>query len=563
MSFSNPTGHHNLFRRIWWRLLAMPNSLGKLNDLHLIDEDTFAHLLLAWSRSCWADYDRWLVKHALNSLPEWHRQRVEASSWRNRPSISLLTPVFNTDPVQLAECIDSVRYQTYPDWELCLVDDGSTRPDTLAAMEQLGRKDRRIRIERQPGNSGICAATNAALSMARGAYIAFLDHDDRLTPDALFHIAATLRQDPDTDIVYSDKDMVSEQGQRFMHLFKPDWSPETLLSGNYLFHVMVYRRSLLERLGGLDARYEGSQDYDLILRASDHGRTNVKHIPRVLYSWRQHVRSVSLNTDDKDYAFSSGLRALTDTLTRRGLDGMVEEIPHLWRGNYRIRLRPPAALRAKVFRLPEEISCDGYGKHVSSLIASTTEEILILLGKDLDPDDDAIEELLSWFAIEEIGMVTGKVIDCDGRIQHAGLVQRPQGQPLSLFQGFPESEPGYMAVTSIARNVSMPHPYCVAIRRKFLQSLGGLSEDYDGPQALQDLALRGLIAGHRYIYNPFSRFRNGTIWADNEIWPEIDRQRFVSKWHSHLLAGDPYYNPHLSLDHLDMRLALSHPEALE
>ncbi len=556
MSLSDLFGSRNIFCRGWRRLLAMANSRGKPDDPYLADEDTFAHLLLAWSRSCWLDYDRWLARHALNSLPDWRRQNDEARSWRNRPLISLLTPVFNTAPEQLAECIDSVRYQTYPDWELCLIDDGSTRPETLSVLKRLALMDHRIRIKHQTGNSGICAATNVALSMARGAYIAFLDHDDRLTPDALFHIAATIIQKPDTDIVYSDRDMISEQGQRFMHLFKPDWSPETLLSGNYLFHVMVYRRSLLECVGGLDARYEGSQDYDLILRASDN-QPSVSHIPRVLYSWRQHVRSVSLNTNDKAYAFASGLRALTDTLTRRGLNGTVEEIPHLWRGNYRIRLRPPEAPRAKVHRLPKEFRSSGYRGYFSSLFASSEEDFIVLLDGDLDLEDDAIEELLAWFSIKEIGMVTGKVIDCKGHIVHAGLVQRQQGHPLSVYQGFPESEPGYMAVTSIARNVSLPHPYCVAIRRDYLLSLGGLSEEYDGPQALHDLALRGLVAGYRYVFNPFSRFRSETIWADNEIWSENERQHFAGKWQMHLISGDPYYNQHLSLEQLNMGLALS------
>lgn len=542
----------NLRKWLLRKLLTADAKNGWAGDSPMLD-DYLGHLLPAWARSCWPDYDRWLETNSLNNMSAWRAQREEARSWEHCPLISLVTPVFNTDPVQLAECIDSVRFQTYPEWQLCLADDGSSRNETVALLEHRTERDARIQVSRLAGNGGICTATNNALKMAQGTYVVFLDHDDRLTPDALFHIARTLRENPAADILYSDKDMISEQGQRFMHLFKPDWSPETLLSGNYLFHLMAYRRSLLERLGGIDPRYEGSQDYALILRAADENPL-VAHIPHVLYSWRQHARSVSLRTDDKSYAFDAGLRALSDTLQRRGLKGNAEEIPHLWKGNYRVRLQPPPAGRVEILHLPEETGMTRYRELLNARFDATPCDFLVVLGQEVTPDADAIDELISWFQVEAVGMVTGKVMDPHGCILHAGMVQRPNGLPLSLFQGFAETEPGYMAATSVTRNVSAPHPYCVALRQKFWQSMAGMSREFTGPHALLDLALRGLDVGHRCVFNPFAKFRAGSVWPDGTHWPDSDRILFQHRWGESLQQGDRYYSPHLSLMHKDMRL---------
>jgi glycosyltransferase involved in cell wall biosynthesis len=526
------------------RLYAHSPLAGKL----LPQAAAMEHLLHAWSRSHWPEYDNWLASQSQLRLEDWHRQRREALAWHKPPLISLVTPVFNTDPAQLAEAIDSVRLQSYPCWELCLVDDGSSRPETLAILQSHERRDFRIRIRRLKHNLGICAATNRALQMAHGDYVAFFDHDDRLTPDALFQMAKHIKAQPDADILYSDRDMISEQGQRHMFLFKPGWSPETLLSGNYAFHLMVYRRTLLEQLGGVDARYEGSQDYDLLLRASEL-LPKVIHIPKVLYSWRQHYHSVSLNPAHKEGAFLSGLAALKGTIERRKLRGSVEEIDHLWRGNYRVQLEAPRRWRIGLLQLNSLTQACDYGRKVNQYFQATPCDALVVLGPGVTPHNEAIDELVSWLQIEAVGMTSGKILDTGGQLLHAGLLFAPDGSLVSPYRGQPETEPGYMAMTTVNRNISTPHPFCVAIRHSFWQALGGMDSNlFSGPYALHNLALQGLAQGHRFVYTAFARFVTQQSWPDAEIWVEQERSLFAQRHAKILGRHDPYFSPWLRFD---------------
>lgn len=505
--------------------------------------------LKRWACSGWLEYQAWLFHHGFVTLHDWQRLRQQVLTWPQRPLISIVTPVFNTPLHYLRECIYSVQTQIYPEWEFCLVNDGSDHPDLRDYLTNLGKVDRRFRIHHFSENQGICRASNQAIRMARGDYVVFLDHDDRLAPDALYHLAQQIFHQP--DIVYSDRDMLSEEGLRFMHLFKPDWSPETLLSGNYLFHLVAYRRELLNRLGGVRVGLEGSQDYDLILRAAD-THPKVQHIPKVLYHWRQHRQSVSLEHNSKEYAYSAGLRALQETLQRRKLVGQVRENPELWRGHYRIQLQPPPVNSYHLLFLE---TLHHYAQQINqAFLAAPNVDSLIILGPGVQPvNQTAFSELTSWLQIHDVGLVTGKVLDTQNKLLHTGLVQRPQGIPLAVYAGFPETTAGYMAVTAIVRNLSTPHPACCVVKRHLWQSLNGLNPDYLGPHAMLDFALRALTLGQRTVYTPFAGFL-APAWPTPETWPAIDRQRFVTQWSTWLTQGDPYYNPHLTLELPDMGL---------
>lgn len=503
--------------------------------------------LRQWAEAEWIEYQAWLFRHGFVSLHDWHtlRHAALARPAPPRPRFSIVTPVFDTPPEYLRECLYSARIQSYPHWELCLVDDGSTRAETVDILQRAAAEEPRIRLHVMEHNAGICAATNRGIETARGDYVAFLDHDDRLAPDALSRVAAALDTEPATDIVYSDRDMLSPRNLRFMHLFKPDWSPETLLSGNYLFHLLVYRRELLLQLGGTRPEFEGSQDYDLILRAAE---TNpaVRHIPRVLYHWRQHAQSVSLAHNSKDYAYTAGLEALREHLARRGLEATVTENPNLWRGNYRVRLRPPAPERYRVYRLT---SLEDYATQLSQLIAETPCDYLVLLGPGVAGlEEHSIGELVSWLQIPEVSLATGKVLDPAENFFHAGLVLRPDASLLALYRGHPETTAGYMAVTANVRNVSVPHPACCALDLKLLRELEA-SSSCSGPYALFDYALQLAARGRRCVYTPFARF-TATAWED----PAVEDGAFVTRWAERLQAGDPCYNPHLTLELGDMGL---------
>jgi len=505
----------------------------------LIDKPTEAELRF-WATSEWIEYQAWIFHHNFITLHDWQQLRDEKLSYR--PLLSVITPVFNTNPSYLHECIYSVQTQTYPNWEMCLVDDGS---DNVATKEYLTTiaKTPRLNLHIFPTNQGICKATNQAIAMAKGDYIVFLDHDDRLATDALYWVVKTLQKYPTTDIIYSDRDNLSPKGLRFMHLFKPDWSPETLLSGNYLFHMMVYRRTFLEQLQGVQIDKEGSQDYDLILRAAEK-KPQVKHISKVLYHWRQHEQSVSMEHNAKEYAYIAGVQALQNSLTRRGLKAHASENNQLCRGHYRVKFEP-SAINYQVLQLD---SLQNYATQVNDAIDNT--EALVILGPTVEAiDEESIIELVAWLQI--VGIVTGKIIDNQGNLLHAGLVQRPNGIPLATYAGFPEDAPSYMAATKIARNVSSPHPACCVLKRSLWQSLDGLNTEYNGPHALLDFALRSLNIGKRIVYNPFARFTATDLQVE---WPDV--KLFANQWHNWLAQGDPYYNKYLTLKLNDMGLEL-------
>jgi glycosyltransferase involved in cell wall biosynthesis len=533
---------------IWQKLFG--NKLEKPVK-PIIDTPSEAELK-RWACGEWIEYQAWLFHYGFVTLHDWQQLRAQALAWQQRPLFSIITPVFNTPPDYLRECIYSVQTQAYPEWEMCLVDDGSENADTKACLQSLVIDDPRLRLHTFSHNQGICHATNQAIAMACGQYVVFLDHDDRLAPDALSHVAETVRNYPNTEIIYSDRDSLSPQkGLRFMHLFKPAWSPETLLSGNYVFHLMVYRRELIEQLEGVRVGLEGSQDYDLILRAAE-TNPQVRHIPKVLYHWRMHEQSVALAHNVKEYAYLAGIKALQEALERRGLAGEVNENKYLWRGHYQINFPSPPPQSYQTLHLN---TLNNYALQINQAFEQNPEiDYLVILGASVQTvDDDALSKLVAWLQISAIGMVTGKVIDEEGNLLHAGLVQRPDGIPLAVYVGFPEKMPGYMAVTAIVRNVSTPHPACCVLKRSLWQRLEGLKTDYVGPLALCDFALRAQMLGTRIVYTPFARFR-ASEWQNPELWPDNDRQQFVEQWSVWLNQGDPYYNPYLTLELADMGL---------
>lgn len=523
----------------------------------IIDTPTEAQLK-QWARSQWIEYQAWIFHHSFLTWHDWQQLRTTAINWEFQPLISVITPVYNTPPSYLRECIYSVQTQAYPYWELCLVDDGSDNLETLAGLQELVSTDPRLKLHRLPHNQGICQATNQGLTMAQGEYVVFLDHDDRLATDAFYHLVATWQRHPDCQIIYTDRDMLSAEGHRFMHLFKPDWSPETLLSGNYLFHLLAYRTDFIKQLGGMRIGLEGSQDYDLILRAAD-THPIVYHIPKILYHWRQHQHSVALEHNAKEYAYHAGIRALQDTLTRRGLVGTVTENDQLWRGHYRVQLQPPPKDRYQILNLTSLIH---YAYQVNQAFVTHAQiESLIIFGPTVQTlDSTTLDELTAWLQIPTVGIVTGKVTDSKQQFLHAGLVHRANGIPLAVYTGFPEPTPGYMAFTAIVRNLSAPHPACCVIKRSLWQRLNGLNSDYQGPHALFDFALRALELGLRTVYTPFVQI-TATEWPIIETWPESDRLRFTEHWSPWLTQGDPYYNPYLTLELNDMGLNTQWPPA--
>jgi O-antigen biosynthesis protein len=508
----------------------------------------------------WMDYQSWLYRYSYLSQADWLLQRKESRSSSTKPLLSVLTPVYNTPARFLQECVESLLFQSYPYWEMVLVDDGSTLPETVSLLKKLARIDRRIRVFFKEKNEGICKTSNYALMQARGDFAIFLDHDDKFAANALYELSKAIRCSPEVDIVYSDRDMISEKGVRFMHLFKPDWAPETILSSNYLCHMTAYRRSLLTQLQGLDADTEGSQDHDLILRAEE-TRPHVYHIPKILYHWRQHQESVSLNPQSKDYAYSAAELSITNAISRRKLVGTVEEIPELWRGNYRVRLHPPSESEIYIHVFQGADGCDHTKMLRDALSEAGSRPYIVFLDSRISPEGDGdIQELVSWFQIPEIALSTGKIVDAENKIVHAGLITQLNGHIESIYQGMEDRKtPGYMAWAATAHNVSLPHPGCFAMRKQDAQLV---VEQFLKGENLQDVFSIALFLrnkGKRILFTAFARFYVENIEMLHS-YQSMDCRIGSHRWRDVLSKGDPYFSKNLTMSHdNDVALNFSQP----
>lgn len=511
-------------------------------------------ILKKWNFSHWEEYQLWIIKHSIQSIDEWQSIRENYLKLINPPRISIVTPVFNTEPHILYECILSVRMQAYPFWQWILVDDASTRTDTKSMLASGVCADPRIKIIFSTNSLGISGATNQAIAHATGDYIVFLDHDDRLSLDALGIIAAEIIKKPELDIIYSDRDMISENGYRFLHLFKPDWSPETLMSGNYVFHLMTYQSKFLKKLNGLRSEYDGSQDYDLILRAAELSPI-VCHIPKVLYHWRQHNFSVALNANAKDYAFAAGIKALNETLNRRKINGCAREIPDFWRGCYELQLPLPNQKEIQIVTFNNQELNLNYAQIITDAVSKATAPYILILIQSIRPEtSDTILRLVAWIKnFDSVSFATAKIVNDDETLDYVGMAYNRDTTLMHYYRGFHHTEAGYFGVSQIIRNISAPHPFCVAFTRKIWGKLNGFDTQLSGPLALLDFALRAQNIEERSIIVPQCIFRqSGKPFA--EPLESIEAKYFKQKWSEHFLNGDPYYNINLADHSHDMGL---------
>ena len=273
-----------------WRAQGARAFFGRLVDVRLwLPKVWSGHGLAAHDE----EYQLWLAQNA-PSPEDLERMRATSATWRRRPLISIVVPVYNPQAEWLRSALQSVVDQAYTNWELAIADDASTRPYVRPILQEFAARDDRVKLVFREQNGNISAASNSALKVATGEFVGFLDHDDLLSPDALYEVAAYINSDPEADVVYSDEDKLLARGRRWRPFFKPDWSPDLLLRTNYICHFAVIRRSLVESIGGLRLGYEGAQDYDLILRATENAR-HVGHVAKPLYTWSQVKGSMALS----------------------------------------------------------------------------------------------------------------------------------------------------------------------------------------------------------------------------------------------------------------------------
>ncbi|HET7454060.1 MAG TPA: glycosyltransferase [Solirubrobacterales bacterium] len=519
------------------------------------------------------------------------------------PRFSVLTPVYNTPADVFWAMIRSVQRQSLPDWELCLVDDHSPDPGVAELLAEAERLDPRIRVERRAENGGIVAASNDALAMARGEFLALLDHDDELHPDALAHVHEALLEDPNADYVYTDEDKIDRAGHHSGPFFKPDWSPERMRTQMYSCHLSVFRRSLVEEVGGFQPEFEGSQDWDLVLRVTERARA-VLHVPRVLYHWRMLETSTAGGGEvAKPWAYDAGRRAVQAHCERTGVQARVERDP-TDAGVYHLvpelRERPPVSIvmptaggRREVWyedtvlvihcirsiverstyedyeivcvhdagtspevldelaeiagerlRLVEYDRPFNFSEKINLGAAASRGEHLLLLNDDMEViTPDWLERMVMYSSIPEVGAVGGRLLLQDGRLQHVG-VRVEDGLPGHYFHGFHGDYKGYANGVRVARNCLAVTGACLMTRRSLFEELGGLPLELPNNYNDVDYCLKVRSAGLRTVYDPdlvLYHFESSSRSNEVDDW---EKELFREKWLS-LTAVDPYSNPNL------------------
>lgn len=485
------------------------------------------------------------------------------------PLFSILVPVCDPRPEWLQACIDSVLAQTHGNWELILVDDASTQSGVRELVTAAAGQDPRIRSRLNDRRSGISAATNAAAALAKGDLLVFLDHDDRLDPWALTALTEAIQRHPHPDrisILYADEDRFDRTGSRFHPGFKPGYSPELLLGTNYMHHPIVIRRDLFERLGGLRSALDGSQDHDLLLRATEHDG-EIVHVPDVLYHMRVHPRSLAAGPAAKPAAHERGRTAIAEALGRRGVTAevlAVEGMPGFSRIRYHLSERP----RVSVVLLSEhgiaadpnewsphevvqvEIGSRSPGDALNAAIAETSGEVLVITSSAVRPQPGWEDWLLPHAVRNDIGLVGGRLEYADSTLFASGLVLGMAGAAGRWHHGCPVDVAGYGGWVALDHEVSALPRQLMVFRRDRLLIAGGFDSAYLDSGYELDLALKlNQAQGLRHLVINGARFRLVDDYPRPliEPWRETDLVRLWTVWGEVLRRGDPYLNPNLSL----------------
>lgn len=545
------------------------------------------------------EYQEWLEKRR-PSQKELGAAREEARTLAYRPLISIITPVFNTPALWLGEAVESVLRQVYENWELVLIDDGSTLGETVEFIATIGARDPRIVIVRRESTGGISAASNSGLERAGGEWISLLDHDDVLEPDALFAVVKYLQDNRETDLIFSDEDKITEEGLAAPQ-FKPDWSPDFLLSYNYLCHFTTVRREIVERAGRFRPEFDGAQDYDLFLRVSE--LTNrIRHLPRILYHWRRSETSTSDNIRRKPQALEAGRRAVENHLQRRGERGHVTVDWHThayWvkrelRETRRISIiiatrdridllsRCIASITSKTsypnfeivvvdneskseeaqeyFRNCEHRLLQFYGPfNFSALnnlaVEQTTAPWLLFLNNDVEViESEWLTIMAEHVQRPEVGAVGARLLYPNDTVQHAGVVLGVGGIAEHAFRHFPADAPGVSRQLQVTRNYSSVTGACLLTRREVFEEVGGFDEERL-PVTFSDvdLCLKMRRAGYLIVYTPFAKLYHHESASRRRSVEALETEVMRERWPEYL-ERDPYYNPNLSRERADFSL---------
>jgi glycosyltransferase involved in cell wall biosynthesis len=544
-------------------------------------------------------YQSWLQAEKLDLVIAKPRFQSAKNAFPNTPIFSVLIPVHNTPAKYLKDAIESVRQQWFDQWQICICDDASDKPETLALLNQMTKEDPRIRCIRRTEGGHIAAATNDAISIATGDYLVFLDHDDLLAPHALSSLAKQITSTPDADLIYSDEDKIDDHGNRSLPFFKPAWSPVLQWSQNYIGHVMCVRASKLASIGGVLAGTQGSQDHDLVLRLASAG-ARIVHVPQVLYHWRMHAASTSISASAKPYAHTAGKEAVARHLkTRYGNQfRRVDDSPYTFVYEPRFNV-PPTAMASIV--IPTRDKSDLLRACIESIFSKTvgaafeiividngsqeTEtqsyfreleadsrvmvvkadvpfnwsrlnnigrkhskgQVLVFLNNDTEViSPDWLQRLMEYALLPDVATVGPMLLYPDGTIQHAGVVVGMGGWADHVFKAQkPVHFPSPFVSSVLPRNVMASTGACLAIATERFDLLGGFDEAFQICGSDVEIAIRGHKRGYSNVYLPTVRLYHLESKTRTPHVPEVDFQQSALKYAPYRTEGDPFFNINL------------------
>lgn len=528
------------------------------------------------------------------------------------PRFSIVTPIYNTPEPVFRAMVESVRSQSYTDWELCLVDDKSPSNHVKPLLAEYAALDSRIKVGYREENGGIVAASNDCLELATGEFVSFLDHDDELYPECLAKVSAVIDAHyDDIDYIYTDEDKLDEDGYRHNPFFKPDWSPERFRYQMYTCHFATMRASLVEEVGGFRADYNGSQDFDLVFRVTEKAR-RIVHIPEILYGWRIISGSAAGDINAKPYAWIAGQRAIQSHCDRTGFEARVEHDmaqPGWYRLQPELTESPlvsiiiPTAGRSKLVRgqmAPVVNACvrtivenssytnyevvivaDQHTDPAARMYAETmlgdrltwvvftrpfnfSEQInlgalhssgehLLLLNDDIEiTTPNWLESMLMYSRVQQIGAVGVKLLYGDGRLQHAGVTTaNPITGPAHVYMGVPGDHPGSFSVLRLGNNYLAVTAAAMMTRREVFFGVGGFSEIFPSSYNDVDYCLKLRESGFRVAYNPeVELIHHESASRDHAVSP-VETRNFEERW-ANYRGNDPFYNHRLVAEPPDM-----------
>ena len=550
-------------------------------------------------------YHTWLKE---NPVTKQELKKQRETVFKENIKFSLVVPLYKTEKHLLKALVDSVQAQTYTNWELCLSDGSGADSPIRKILEEYQRKDPRIKVIFNDRQLQISENTNAAIEAATGNYIAFADHDDTLAEEAFYQMAMEISAHPEADLLYSDEDIIDIKGRRLYPHFKSDYNPDLLCCVNYICHLVVVKKELLDRAGLLRPEYNGSQDYDFLLRCTEHTKSeNIRHIPKILYHWRSHEGSTAGNPDDKPYAVIAGEKALAGHYERLGIKAFVEYTgcPVVFRTQFEIQGAPKVSVL-----IPNKDHTEDLDKCVTSIMEKSTwkniqivviennseseetfsyyqrlekrypqvkvvkwdgifnysainnfgakyadGDYFLLLNNDTEViTPDWLERMLGYCQREDVGIVGAKLLYPDNTVQHAGVVVGIAGFAGHILTGYDRNAPGYLWRLLTAQDESAVTGACMMVKRSVFEKLHGLDESFAVALNDIDFCLRARALGKKVVFTPDAclyHYESKSRGLENtpEKKVRFDREvaHFRERHREFLKAGDPYYNPNLSI----------------